>query len=363
MKKINAFLISTMLLSLVSTASCSDDMRNQLITQAPWSAPLIGRRPVGPAWKQDKGDLQGFVYGANGKSQPISLATVSAGGVSSRTGNPVNPVAAADEFTGDNANRTDLSVLHDYNDGKGPVPAQRFERKVPIGPEQRDRFYYLRKGEYLLESLPEGFANVEANYNNIRSKATKFPVYANKTSEENNLNIFIPQPVAPIDGRLPNYVQWIRSEPESGITVEVTPGKATETGAVEQPKITYKPDPPDVAVTLKAPPGSGGATIRYIDVQYSWNTLASPDKMELPPIRISIPPVIVPPAQDFTFGPPAIIRVPVGSASLRAIFNTTDAQQQPGLITAKIIFADAGSNIIDSGKDENLVVTCVLRSL
>ena len=142
-----------------------------------------------------------------------------------------------------------------------------------------------------------------------------------------------------------------------------------------QVSLSYKPDPPDVQVTLKAPPGSAGAVIKAVDVVYVFNTQFRQSQglppLQIGPIRAPLPPIVVGPAQDIAFGPPAQITIPIGSSSLASVFNPLDASgrpdhdptKQPGLIVANMEFIDDGGFAIQDKGFQNLQVSAVLRSL
>jgi hypothetical protein len=122
-----------------------------------------------------------------------------------------------------------------------------------------------------------------------------------------------------------------------------------------------------VAVTLKAPPGSAGAVIKAVDIIYVYNTPARSQvgnpPVQIGPVRIPIPPVVVAPAQDIAFGPPSIITIPVGSSTLRSVFKSEDPDQQPGLIVANMEFIDDQGFAIQDKGFQNLQVSAVMRSL
>ena len=80
-------------------------------------------------------------------------------------------------------------------------------------------------------------------------------------------------------------------------------------------------------------------------------------------IRRLRPAVVIAPAQDIAFGPPSIITVPIGSSSLRKIFEPTDSGDQPGLIVANMEFIDDKGFAIQDKSFQNLQVSAVLRSL
>lgn len=349
---------------------CQDQL-NQLVTSYPQLAPVLGGRPKPSPIAVKFGNITGFVFGATGKSQPIPLAFVSSGSVS---GNSGNPPASPDNLPNSSELEDDGTrafVLHDFDDDTlGAVPAERVPRKNPPAPLEGQepyqyKYVYLRTGEFFLEGVPEGIANLRASFGNTTSSINPITVYANATVSGITMNLFIPQPIRVEGNAAPKVVEWTGLKPDNGVTLQVTPGQVVE-GVVQPPTITYKPDPPDVAVTLKAPPGSAGAVIKAVSVVYVYTTRASQAAglaaQTIGPILIPIPPIIVPPAQDIAFGPPAVINVPVGSASLQEIFSG-NADNQPGLVVANMEFIDETGFAVQSKTFENLQVAAILRRL
>jgi hypothetical protein len=258
--------------------------------------------------------------------------------------------------------------MHDYDDGKGAVLAERRLRKKPGGPDPFDKYVYLRKGEFFLEGVPEGVANLTSSFGNIASPMAPVTVYAGATVTDVAMSLTLPTPVALDDGSTPHVLTWTGLNPETGVTLQVqrkettTPAGTTDV----QVQLNYKPDPPDVAVELKAPPGSGGTTIREVRMTYVWTTpadqAAGKPPRQLGPIAYPISPTVVPPAQSTAFGPPVRLTVPVGSSSLQAIFQG-DADAQPGLVIARVQFVGADGFAIQDKSLNALEISTVLRSL
>lgn len=367
-------------LALTATLLGCQDQLNQLATNYPQLQPILGGRPKPSPIAVKFGNITGFVFGATGKSQPIPLAFVSSGSVSSNSGNPPQtvdnlPSSSDPDNAPDDGER--MFVKHafdDNNDGQpdgAELPAERVPRKNPPAPvegveEYQRKYVYLRTGEFFLEGVPEGLANLRASFGNTTSSVNPITVYPNATVNGITMNLFIPEPIRVEGNAAPRVVEWTGLKPDNGITLQVQPGQVVE-GVVQPPTITYKPDPPDVAVTLKAPPGSAGAVIRAVSLVYVFTTRESQAQglaaQTIGPILIPIPPIIVPPAQDIAFGPPAIINVPVGSASLQAIFDDPSPNRQPGLVVANMEFIDESGFAVQSKTFENLQVAAILRRL
>jgi hypothetical protein len=362
----------------LATVGC-EDQRAALVQAYPQVAPILGGRAKPSPFALNIGNITGFVYGASGKSQPIPLAFVTTGSVSTFAGNPDKSKAVQEENEFDNdadANKAHFDVFHDFNDGAGAVETDRIIRKnVPAEDPNADdatnarrQYVYLRAGEFFLEGVPEGVSKLTASFGNVNSSPNPVTVYKNQLVTGVTMNLYIPEPVAVEDKRVPKVVEWTGLKPEVGISVSAqVKTTKTDLGVETDTTITYKPDPPDVAVTLKAPPGSAGAVIKAVDIIYVYNTPArsaiGQPPIQIGPVRIPIPPVVVAPAQDIAFGPPSVITIPVGSSTLRSIFKSDQPDQQPGLIVANMEFIDDAGFAIQDKSFQNLQVSAVMRSL
>lgn len=349
-------------LTVTATTGC-EEYRAQIVQAYPQTAPILGGRPKPTPFSLKTGNIRGFVFGADGPKQPIPLAFVSTGSISTFAGNPQEP---AEEEEIDDGRQ--ISVYHDFGDDAGPVLTERRLRKRPIQAEDEfaSKYVYLRQGEFFLEEVPEGIATLKSSFGGVDSSANQVTVYPGVTVTDVALNLYLPIPVANEDKSVPRVVEWTGMKPETGITVAATikrtdvPGSAPVTDVT----ITYKPDPPDVAIELKSPPGSGGTVIRSVSVAYVYTTIAGERKSVLlePPIPIS--PVVVPAAQATSFGPPAIITVPVGSATIRSLFQTDTEDDRPnGMIVANLRFLDEQGFEVQGKLLEALEASVVLRAL
>jgi hypothetical protein len=174
--------------------------------------------------------------------------------------------------------------------------------------------------------------------------------------------------VAIEDGRIPKVVEWVGTNPETGISLMVSV-KTTQTdqGVRTDTTLTYKPDPPDVEVALAAPPGSGGSVIKGYDLVYVYNTparqAAGQPPLQLGPTRIPIAALTVPPAKDLDFGPSVKIKVPLASADLRAVFTANSPDQTPGIVQANLEFIDDAGFAIQDKSFQNLQVSVPIRAL
>jgi hypothetical protein len=351
---------------LLSVAACGD-YKNVIIANAPWTAPIIGGRATPTPFALQTGSIRGFVFGADGPKQPIPLAFVTTGSISTFAANPTDPAFDGDE---PDDGKTIFGINHDFGDGKGAVLCERRPRKFPLKPVDDSpdalfdaKYVYLRPGEFFLEGVPDGITNLTASFGNVNSSPSPVTVYANTTVDDANLNLLIPTPVVNEDGSTPKVVEWTGLTPSTGVTLDVQTKDSTDPNGVSHHDvtITYKPDPPDVAVELKAPPGSGGTVIKQISISYVYNTQGQNFTLPVPPIPIS--PEVVSAAQATAFGPPAILTIPVGSKSLATIFSDQDPTKQPGLVIADINFIGDDGFLVQAKNLEALKVSVPLRAL
>jgi hypothetical protein len=372
-------LMSIATLALAAPVFGCQDQLNAIVASYPQTAPFLGGRAKPSPIVLKTGNITGFVYGASGKSQPIPLAFVTTGSVSTFAGNPdkAKAVPEEEEFNEDSdANKAHFDVMHDFNDGNGPVETDRIIRKtVPAedpnadeATNSRRQYVYLRAGEFFLEGVPEGISKLTASFGNVVSSQNPVTVYQNQLVTGVTMNLYIPEPVAVEDKRVPKVVEWTSLKPETGISVNAqVKTTKTDEGLRTETTINYKPDPPDVAVTLKAPPGSAGAVIKAVDIIYVYNTparqSAGQPPVQIGPVRMPIPPVVVAPAQDIAFGPPSVITIPIGSSTLRSVFRSDIPDQQPGLIVANMEFIDDAGFAVQDKSFQNLQVSAILRSL
>jgi hypothetical protein len=373
----NALRHVVVLAAVAMCAGCRDQL-DPIVAAYPATAPFLGGRAQPSPFSLNTGSIAGFVFGASGKSQPIPLAFVTTGSVSTFAGNPdkAKAVQEANEFDNPaDATKAHFDVFHDFNDGAGPVETDRIIRKnVPAedptadpATNARRQYVYLRAGEFFLEGVPEGIAQLKASFGNVATANNPVTVYKNQLVTGVTMNLYIPEPVVTENG-VAHVVEWTGMKPDVGISVQAqVKTTKTDLGVQTDTTITYKPDPPDVAVTLKAPPGSAGAVIKAVDIIYVYNTPARSQvgnpPVQIGPVRIPIPPVVVAPAQDIAFGPPSIITIPVGSSTLRSVFKSEDPDQQPGLIVANMEFIDDQGFAIQDKGFQNLQVSAVMRSL
>ena len=335
-------LATAALLALPCLAGCT---ASGLVEQFPGLSPIFGPRATSAPFSLSRGSIRGRVFGARGKEQAIGLAFVTTGGLSTFSAIPKDEDVVQEDDTV--KNKDNISVMHAFNEGDEPELAQRIIRKTPPTQADADRFVYLRLGEFFLEGVPEGKILLRASFGNVTSSPNPVTVYKNTIVEDVSLNLYIPEPMAKdSNGNVPRTVEWAKLEPTNGISVSVvTTRESVDTGPpITTSTISYKPDPPDVAVTLKSPPGSPGTVISAYAVTYEYTTPNQQRNNQPPvtvgPILVPTPPLIVPPAQEVSFGPSVILSIPIGSRTLNQLFSSPDEDDQPSLVIAYIEFRD-----------------------
>lgn len=349
-------------LTLVSALVGCEEYRSAVAEAYPWTGPIIGGRPKPSPFVLPTGNIRGIVHGKDGITQPIGMAFVTTGSVSTTAANPQQDQAIAlEEETDDRKEK--IYVMHDFGDGV-PVLTERRLRKKPGGPEPFDKYVYLRPGEFFLEDVPDGIATLTASYGGVASQKTSVEVYAGNTRADIKIPLYIPGPVQ-VDGsnQPPKVVDFVGTDPATGISATVTI-KVNEDGTRDI-QVDYKPNPPDITVKLKAPPGSAGTVIKGINLIYSWDTISGKHG-ETNPINMPISPIVIAPAQDTAYGPPSNITIPVGSAIITRIFDQVDDDGRPdppGLIVCTMEFVDESGYVVLDKNFQNLQVSTILRRL
>lgn len=352
----------------LSAAAGCEDQRAVVVENYPWTAPFIGGRAKPSPFKLATGSVRGIVQGSDGVT-PIGLAFVTTGSISTTSSNPngheSEAVASADEK---DDSKTKIYVMHDFGDGAEVICERRLRQK-PGGPNPFDKYVYLKQGEFFLEDVPEGYSTIRASSGGVSSQGVQVEVFAGNVRADVKVPLYIPNPIR-VDGATapPKVVDFVKAQPDTGISVTVQT-KKNDDGSVEI-TVNYKPDPPDVTIQLKAPPGSAGTVIKGINLVYSWDTIHD-NHGETKPVFIPISPVVVAPAQDTAYGPPATITVPVGSAIIQEVFKqkvpagqpNAGAADPPGMIIATMEFVDEGGFVVLDKNFQNLQVSTILRAL
>lgn len=354
----------------INVAGIPAGMASHEGSPGPSGKPVVAASPGshsggGVVASQVTGSITGFVYGQGGNTQPIPLAKVTVGSVTTTAGNPdlAKAVNEDNEFDrSEDAIKPHFDVMHDFNDGVGPVPCERERRKTPLelpatasdSDRTRAAYAYLRAGEFLVEGVPEGQVQVSASFGGVTATPIPVAVLAGKETSGVTISLALPESVVADNGKPVHVLEWAGLTPSTGVTMKLVnqvstapDGTTTHTVALQ-----YSPDPPDVVITLKAPPGSSGATIKAASIIYQYNTASRQAEgkppQEIGPIQVQLTPVKVEAAQDAGYGPTASLTVPVGAPQLQQVFNVPDPSNLPGQITANVQFIDdTGAVVMD----------------
>lgn len=287
------------------------------------------------------GHLRGRIFSQAGTSQPIGLAEVKASGQTVYSANPLD-VDVVEESAA-NADQDELTVLHARGESDAPELALRILRKKP--PADGPRYVYLNTGEFFFEHLPAGKVTVDASYGGAKT-SVPVTIFKGKIVEDVSLRLLIPEPIATgPDGKVPPIVEWTSLTPTNGLSIAVTTRRETDNSgnSFVTTTLNYKPDPPDVVVTLRSPTGSPGTTISGYELVYEYTTpnLQAEGKppIQIGPTRVTLAPLVVPAATATEPGEPVMIPVPVGSRSLNEVYSGPPGAQ-PSIITAILEFQD-----------------------
>ncbi|MEB3197385.1 MAG: hypothetical protein VKP62_09300 [Candidatus Sericytochromatia bacterium] len=342
---------------------------NALVTQYPALSPIIGPRAKKAPTVIQRGHLHGKVVKSDGKVQGNAFVTT--GGAYAFTAEISE--TSPPEFVEDKDNNKDRQYVegHEFEDGS-VADALRILRKFPSSNKPDGKYFYLKHGEFLLEGIPEGDVLVTASFQDVVGAPQRFTIQPNFLLRDADFTLDIP-PTLDLDdkGLPPSILEWTASEPPTGITLKVvqrsTLGPDGQPGPPET-NVTYNPEPPDVGLTLRSPPGSRGALITGYSVFYTYNTprraAETPPKPAIatPKTEVPTPPLLVPPANQQTFGPSVNLVIPVGSVSLKNFFTPADPLDQPLLVVARIRFL-SGSNEINGRNNRPLEVAVPMRAL
>ena len=197
----------------------------------------------------------------------MGMAFVTTGSVSTNAANPQSDQVEDDVDNG----KLKAYVMKDFGDGN-PVLVERRKREKPGGPNWEDKYVYLKPGEFFLEGVPDGIATLTASYGGVSSQQTQVEVYRGNTRADIKIPLYIPGPVQiENSSKPPNVVDFVGTNPDTGISATVQI-KVNEDGTRDI-SVDYKPNPPDIQVYLKAPPGSAGTVIKGLNLVYSWDTI------------------------------------------------------------------------------------------
>lgn len=336
-----------------------------LVASYPALSPYVGPRPKASPFALGRGHIYGRVLQES--NLPVGDAFVSTGGAYAFTAKFPD---GFDEETDTVADRDDdkdrIYVMHDFGEDKGEEPAMRIKRKYPSGTSKDGKYWYLRSGEFLLEGLPEGDVLVTASYGEVKTEQVRLSIFPNFMLTGVEFRLPIPDALAKeADGTDPKIIAWAATYPSTGITMKIAVREATVEGGGQdrQTTIQYDPDPPDVRVVLRSPPGSGGGEVWYYRINYTYATAKTPNGAT-PFFEVPLAPVKVPRGQQQNFGPSQEFEVPVGSIILKKLFDSSKGLEDfPAIVVAKIQFLDETRTPLRSRSGQPLEVAVPLRAL
>ncbi|MEB3329918.1 MAG: hypothetical protein VKQ33_11860 [Candidatus Sericytochromatia bacterium] len=336
-----------------------------LVTQFPALSPYLGPRPKSPPFALGRGHIAGKVVRAN--NIPVGNAFITNGGAFAYSAQfPENEDEIELVEDADNG-RDKVFVEHEFEDGS-IEPALRIVRKFPSGNTRAGKYYYLRAGEFLLEGLPEGEVLVTAQFGEVRTPPTRLTVFPSFLLTGLEFRLAIPEPLAKVNNADPPVLEWIGLEPTSGITLKIVTRTVSTGGDTNtETTVNYAPDPPDVRVSLVAPPGSGGGTVYYYRIFYTYSTPASrrvsKDDVATPDVVYPTPPITVPPGQQQNYGPSVEFTIPLGSTAIQKLFAKDNEDELPILVMARIQFLDQAKQPFLDASGREVEVAVPMRSL
>ncbi len=167
----------------------------------------------------------------------------------------------------------------------------------------------------------------------------------------------IPPLLAAPDGHVPAIVAWTRLSPENGIAayLDIKRTVTNDGLTMVDTSVAYTPDPPDVTITLAAPPGSPGTTIAAYEFVYEYTTINNQKEGKLPvvigPTRVPIAPLQVPMASNTRAGAPVTIDVAIATRALTDLFRG-DRDDLPSMVIARVAFLnEAGMEVANLDLD------------
>jgi hypothetical protein len=239
-------------------------------------AGCAGGVPVKPAGKPGGpvGAVHGRVVGKDAAASGLGGVVVHVGGRDGVSADLSDaPVAADAEQLPAFKELPRLVVLHDFGDGKGPVPAER--RLTPRGAA------YLHAGEFLVEGVPAGEQPLTAEQAGLAATGPAVAVTADAVAEAGSLALDV-VPVRPqANGRPPALVMGTGPLVRAGDRLKFS---------------------------VAAPAGSRGARLAAALVSYRQGDRRYDYRL---PLR-----AFVPPAQPWGPGPAIALTLPLDRASL-----------------------------------------------
>lgn len=346
-----------LLLALPLTAGCGA-IRDTLITSfpdiKPVITPILGTPKPSPFAIQT-GNLKGSVS-SGGK--PITTAVVTVGSETFPVAAPPETKTALVKSSAEEAddglatiNGLPYYVMHKEPNDTAETPHERRVRKYPACDASTDfhcKYAYLKRGEYLIEDLPEGQAPLRAIAGAQQSPITMVVVRPGLTVGP--FDLAVSEASGGTAGVDKNAVKWLGFG-GSLITGELNVQEGASGGAPE-----YIIEPSEVSIRLAAPAGSQGTTIRRYSVSYEFvdelGELQSTGEVDFP-----VPPKELLPAQSDTTGREEILLLKTNNALVTsklipAITNATTGQFTQGSFVVRYRFFK-GTEETDVIKDES----------
>jgi hypothetical protein len=365
MRSLNRPIVTGLACLLATSSFLTGCDTTALVTQFPALSPYLGPRPKVPPFSLGRGHIAGKVVRA--KDIPVGNAFVTNGGAFAYTAQfPENEEDI--ELVADSDNGKDkIFVEHEFEDGT-VGPALRIVRKFPSGNTKAGKYYYLKAGEFLLEGIPEGEVLVTAQFGEVRTPPTRITVFPNFLLTGLEFRLAIPEPLAKVNNADPPVLEWIKLEPQSGITLKIVTRSVSTGGDTNtETTVNYAPDPPDVRVSLVSPPGSGGGTVYFYKIFYTYSTPASrkvsKEDVKTPDVTYPTPPIVVPPGQQQNYGPSVEFIIPLGSTAIQKLFKKESEDEIPILVMARIQFLDRNEDEFLDASGRPVEVAVPLRSL
>lgn len=294
-------------------------------------SPIIDTRPS--PFIVGTGSVRGFVLEPSGEKLKRFSVKVSDGVRFTFTGRP-DPVRLVEPEV--HASRS-ITVLHDFGDGRR-VYAERHLRSQPIQISEaeepnartrafKEKYVYLREGEFLLEEVPEGIITVVASLDGIPSEPVQVTVFPEAVAHK-DVELALPVPVE-FGPAIPRFVEPLDQHTPREIEA------VQEAGSKGKVPIL---SPASVSVRLQAAPRSQGTVIKAIECRYQGK---GADDLEVDwVVRVKIEPVVIPAAQDSAPGPVTTVELPIGAEPLtRLLAGSSDASAPvyPANVSVRII--------------------------
>lgn len=301
------------------------------------------------------GSIRGFVLTPNGESLKGFSVKVSNGARFTFTGQPA-PHRLVDPEVDDPRS---ITVLHDFGDGRS-VHAERQLRSKPIPVSEADepdaqarafkeKYVYLREGEFLLEDVPEGIVTLVASLGGVSSEPVQVTVFPEAVAHM-DVELTLPVPVdsgsepprfvVPLDHHTLPEIEVVRAADSKSSLPTLSPAS--------------------VSTRLQAAPGARGTVIAAIEYQ-GWGEGVGDTGVGWV-VRAKIAPVVIPAAHASEPGPVAAIEVPMNDPSLLRLLAGSDDASAPVYPTKVLVrFIDEQGFPVEVSGGQTLEVVLTIR--